>query len=87
MEPNRLSGPDVHFEHFGDLGSYAARMSLRSFIFSMLGAWSRHCQNDAQDAQFEHFGGLAPDIARTVKHLWLGPLGVMVLEFPLAFFR
>ena len=64
MEPNRLSGPDVHFAHFGDLGPYAASMSLRSFIFSMLGAGSRHCQNDAQNAQFEHFGGLAPDIAR-----------------------
>ena len=64
MEPNRLSGPDVHFEHFGDLGPYAARMSLRSFIFSMLGTGPRYRQNDAQDHHFEHFGGLAPDIAR-----------------------
>ena len=64
MEPNRLSGPDVYFEHFGDLGPYAARMSLRSFIFSMLGTGPRYRQDDAQDPHFEHFGGLAPDIAR-----------------------
>ena len=55
MEPNRLSGPDVHYEHFGGLGRR---------IFSMLGAGPRYCQNDAQDTNFKHFGGLAPDIAR-----------------------
>ena len=71
VEPNRLSGPDVHFWHFGGLGPYITRMSVRRRSFSMLGAGSRHCQNDAQDAQFEHFVGLAPDIARIVKHLWL----------------
>ena len=62
MEPNRLSGPDVHFEHFGGLGPYVTRMSVRRRIFSMLGAGPRYCQNDAQDTRFKHFGGLAPDI-------------------------
>ena len=64
MEPNSLSGPDVHFEHFGGLGPYVTRMSVRRRIFSMLGAGPRYCQNDAQDARFKHLGGLAPDIAR-----------------------
>ena len=64
MEPNRLSGPDVNFEHFGGLRPYITRMSVRRCIFSMLGAGPRYCQNDAQDARFKHLGGLAPDIAR-----------------------
>ena len=64
MEPDRLSGVDVHFEYFGGLGPYITRMSLRGSIFSMLGTGPRYCQNDTQDAYFEHFGGLAPDIAR-----------------------
>ena len=55
---------DAHFEHFGGLGPYIARMSVRRPIFSMLGAGPRYCQNDVQDARFKHFGGLAPDIAR-----------------------
>ena len=62
MEPNRLFGPDFHFEH--GLGLYFTRMSVRRRIFSMLGAGPRYCQNDVQDVRFKHFGGLAPDIAR-----------------------
>ena len=74
MEPKRLSGPDVHFEHCGGLGPYITRMSARRRFFSMLGAGARYCLNDYQDDRFEHFGGLAPDIARmglrmlVVKH-------------------
>ena len=44
MEPNRLSGPDVHFEYFGGLGPYITRMSVRKRMFSMLGAGPRYCQ-------------------------------------------
>ena len=61
VEPNRLSGPDVHFEHFGGLDPYTARMSFRSLIFSMLPACQilpRYCQNDARDAHFQHFVSL-----------------------------
>ena len=64
MEPNRLSGSDIHFKHFGGLGPYITRMSVRRRIFSMLGAGPRYCQYDVQDARFKHFGDLAPDIAR-----------------------
>ena len=63
MEPNRLSGPDVHFE---------PRMSVRRRIFSMLRAGPRYCKNDAQDARFKHFGGLAPGIARMVLRMLFG---------------
>ena len=74
----------MSFEHFGGLGQYIARMNVRRLIFSMLGAGSRHCQNDGQDARFKRFGGLAPDIARMglrmlfVKHF--GGRGPKLLE-------
>ena len=75
MEPNHLPGPDVHFEHFGGLDPYIARMNLRKLIFSMLHTGPRYCQDDAQDAHFEYFGGLAPDIAKMgVRMLFLRTL-------------
>ena len=67
MEPNSLSGPDVHFEHFGGLGPYITRMSVKRRIFSMLGAGPRYCQNDAQDARLKHLGGLAPILLECVS--------------------
>ena len=39
-------------------------MCLRRFVVSIFMAWARYSQYGPQNARFEHFRGLGPDMAK-----------------------